>query len=212
MRIKKIILMLIMIFCLNGCVNLDSLEYDDIVNNFSEKAKSTNTYKQGYQYYIPRGLQIKDSGPNYAIISDGDINYYVYFDLVSYNEKKEISYELKPSYLYSKSINSQNKKGYVEIKLWKNNQYLIEIMYNYAKIEVMVDEAFIKEVLINSINILNSIKYNDIVIESMLSDDNLNYTEEIFDMFEESKDNLDNNENKDEIEIKDDIQDTDYIN
>ena len=104
----------------------------------------------------------------------------------------------------------------MEINLQENNQYLIEIMYNYAKIEVMVDKDEINEVLINSINILNSIKYDSIVIEKLLKDDKLNYTEEIFDMFAKKKNNsniLNYSETTEDVSSGEiDIKDTDFLN
>lgn len=37
------------------------------------------------------------------------------------------------------------KFGYVEVNLLKNDKYLVEIMYNYAKIEVIVDKSNLNE-------------------------------------------------------------------
>lgn len=215
MKIKKILLIIVMILTLAGCVNIKSYSYDDIINTLSHKPKKANTFKKGHQFYVPRGLQVEDSGPNYAILSSSDFYYYLYIDLVSYNENKNISYEINENAIYSKSINYNGKSGYVEINLWENNQYLIEIVYNYAKIEVMVDEGLINRALANSISILNSIKYNDIIIENLLKDDNLTYTEEIFDLFEESKDNsnyLNSIDSEIDVEDKEEIKDTDFIN
>ncbi len=213
MKIKKILLILVIILSVYGCSNVKSYSYDDIVNMISTKEKTANTHKKGYQYNVPRGLKVSNSGTNYAILTSGDATYYLYFDLISYFNKQEISIPTNPG-IYFKLLNYDNKTGYVNIKLWENNQYLIEIMYNYAKIEVMVDESLINKTLINSINILKSIKYNDVVMESLLNDDDLNYTEEIFDLFGKVKDNsniLDyaqsNENNQDEFEIKD----TDYV-
>lgn len=215
MKIKKIFLVLIMIFCLTGCVNLKDLSYDNIVNNLSNKAKLPNVYKKGHQFYVPKGLHVYESGPSYTIIASSDTFYYLYVDMVSYNAKKQFNYEIDKDAVYSTMINYNGKSGYAEIKLWENEQYLIEIMYNYAKIEVMVDESLINRALLNSINILNSIKYNDQIIENLLEDDNLTYTEEVFDMFKESEDNSDildfDNEDKNE-EVKDEIKDTDFLN
>ena len=92
---------------------------------------------------------------------------------------------------------------------------MIEIIYNYAKIEVMVDKDMIKNALANSISILNSIKYNDEVIEQLLNDDNLDYTEEVFDMFKDYHDNsdiLDRDTNDETIVEQDEPKDLDYIN
>jgi len=214
MKIKKILLILIVTFCLSGCVRLESLSYDNIINNLSTKAKPANTFKMGHQFYVPKGLHVSDSGENFAILSSTDVNYYLYIDLVSYNAKSEFNYVTNNNSLYSTNINNNGKKGYAEIKLWENNQYLIEIMYNYAKIEVMVDKSLINKTLVNSINILNSIKYNDLIIEDLLNDDNLTYTEEIFDLFEEIKDNSSilNKEDSSKEEFKEEIKDTDFIN
>jgi len=215
MKLKKIFLILIIIFCLSGCVNLNSLNHDTIVNTLSHSPKPANTFKNGHQFYVPKGLQVSDSGTNYAILSSSDVFYYLYIDLVSYNVKKNFNYETNDEAIYSTKINYNGKRGYVEIKLWENNQYLIEIMYNYAKIEVMVDESLIKKALINSIVILNSIKYNDTIIDNLLNDDNLTYTEEIFDMFEEVEENssnLDFEVNDAEEEEQVEIKDTDFLN
>lgn len=213
MKIKRIFLVLVIALCLSGCVNIEKLSYEQIVNNLSLKSKKANTFKRGHQFYVPKGLHLKDSGDNYAILTSPTTNYYMYIDLVSYNAKKNLKYEPKENLVYSTSINYQDKKGYVEIKLCENNQYLIEIVYNYAKIEVMVDESLVKKTLANSISILNSIEYNDLIIEQLLSDDNLDYTEEVFDLFENTKDDsniLDYDEEK--VETEEELEDTDDIN
>lgn len=215
MNIKKVLLILVLILSLTGCVNINNLETDYIINGLMNTPKKANTYKRGYQFYVPKGLQVQETGSNYAILSSSDVNYYLYIDLVSYNKSKELAYEKNKNALYSKRISYDGKVGYAEVKLWENNQYLIEIMYNYAKIEVMVDESFVNKALINSISILNSVKYNDLIIEDLLDDENLTYTEEIFDMFEETIDDsnyLDYVETDTEIEDKDEIKDTDFIN
>lgn len=215
MKIKKMLLILVVLLCFCGCTNIKKLTYDDIVNTLSLKSKNANNFKQGYQYYVPKGLMIEDAGSNYTILSSSDVNYYLYVDLVSYINKKDLNYGLNKNALYSKKINYQDKTGYVEIKLLENNKYLIEIMYNYAKIEVMVEENLINKTLINSISILNSIRYNDSVIERLLSDNELDYTEEVFELFENDKINSDileyekENENIEDEEV---IKDTDFIN
>ena len=216
MKIKKIFLGIIGILFLTGCTNIKNLDYDDIINMLSISNKNINTYNQGFKYYIPKGLSIKEAGSNYSVIEGEKTTYYLYIDLISYFNKKELNYVSNKDSLYSEMIKYQDKLGYVNINLWKNNQYLIEIMYNYAKIEVMVDEELIKEALINSVRILRSIEYNDTIIENLLNDDNLNYTEEVFDMFKDTDDNsniLDYVEDGyDYSEEENQDKDTDYIN
>ncbi len=215
MKIKKIILVLVMFIFLAGCTNVAHLSYDDIINNFSLKEKNASVFKQGYKYYVPNGLKLDDAGSNYAILTSEDATYYLYVDLISYINNKENTYEINNNAIYSKKINYQDKNGYVEIKLWKNNQYLIEIMYNYAKIEVMVEENLVNKVLVNSISILNSIKYNDATIERMLQDNELNYTEEVFEIFENNTVNSDilefEKDNENSL-TQEEVKDTDFIN
>ena len=87
-------------------------------------------------------------------------------------------------------------------------------MYNYAKIEVIVDEGDINKAMLSAISILKSIVYNDSVIANLLEDNVLNFAEEEFDIF-----NNDSNDD-DYIEIgtddfqpiEEEIPDTDLIN
>ena len=213
---KKILLIGVFILLICGCTNVKDLSYDDIIDTISIKEKKPNTFKKGYQYFLPKGIDLETSGTNYSILSSVDATYYLYVDLVSYLNKSDFEYKNNSDTVYSKKINRNDKIGYVEIKLWENNKYLIEIMYNYAKIEVMVEENLINKALINSICILNSIKYNDIVIERLLNDDELSYTEETFELFDEEKNSENNLEYKEETNIdeeqQDEIKDTDFIN
>ena len=57
-------------------------------------------------------------------------------------------------------------------------------MYNYAKIEVIVDSNDIANAIANSLIILSSVEYNDDIIENLLEEDVLNYSEESFNIFE----------------------------
>ena len=216
MKLKKILIVILSIIILSGCTKIDDMSYDNIVNNIGNNIKKANVYRNGYKFYLPKGLSIKDASFNYAIISSLNYNYYIYFDLLAYNENSVVEFNSSDNVFYSKRLFFGNIDGYIEIKKQENNQYLIEIMYNYAKIEVMVDEDQIKEALINSISILNSIKYDKITIENLLKDDNLNFTEEIFDMFEKVKKHTDvlNYTEVDENieEVKEDIKDTDFLN
>ena len=64
-------------------------------------------------------------------------------------------------------------------------------MYNYAKIEVMVDYDDINLALLNSVSILRDLEYNDMIIESLVSNKSKNFTEETYNIFK--KDNKDSN-------------------
>ncbi len=214
MKAKKILLIILSCFILVGCTNLKNVSYDEIMNNLTLAPKRANVHRQGYQFFIPQGMQVKKAGISYVILSSNNIDYYLYVDLISYNAKDNVTYEINQDALYSTTLNYQDKNGYVEVKLQENNQYLIEIMYNYAKIEVMVDESKVKECLSNSATILNSIRFDDLVIKNLLNDDNLDYTEENFNMFDDIKENtnvLDYGDGTNQTENEEKVKDTDYV-
>ncbi len=56
-------------------------------------------------------------------------------------------------------------------------------MYNYAKIEVIVDKSNLNEAMLSIINILKSVEYNDSIIANLMGDDVLNFSEEEFNIF-----------------------------
>ncbi len=203
-----------MAFLLVGCTNVNDLTYDEIVQNFATRSSRTNTYRTGYKYYLPRGMQVNDSTLFNEILEDGRYTYYLYVDAVSYLNDIQYEYETNTESLYSTGIRNDDKFGYVEINLQENDKYLVEIMYNYAKIEVIVDEANINEVMLSAISILKSIVYNDSVITNLLEDDVLNYAEEELDIFN----NNSNNDNYIEVgeddfqPTEDEIPDMDLLN
>ncbi len=212
---KKILLLLILSITLTGCTKVANLSYDEIINTVINNNKDANIYRKGYKFYLPNGLQISSAGSNYIIITSENVNYYLYVDFVSYMANSKSNYKINENAIYSNTINYNNIEGYLEINLKENNKYLIEIMYNYAKIEVMVDNDQINRTLINAINILKSIKYNATIIEKLLADDELDYTEEKFDIFENSTDKSDVLTHEDEINKESEenvIKDTDFLN
>ena len=211
---KKVLLIVGLIFLITGCSNVKDLTYDEIIQNFGTNSSRTNTYRTGYRYYLPRGMQVNDSTLFNEILEDGRNTYYLYVDAVSYINQVEYNYEINPDSLYSSAISNGDKFGYIEINLQENDKYLVEIMYNYAKIEVIVDEASINEVMLSAISILKSIVYNNSVITNLLEDNVLNFAEEEFDIFNNV------NNGSDYIQVgeddfnptEDEIPDTDLLN
>ena len=61
------------------------------------------------------------------------------------------------------------------------------MMYNYAKIEVMVEEKDINETVTNSMIILSSIEYNNKVINHLIGNGSFNGTETDFNIFKTKK-------------------------
>ena len=181
---KKIIILLLSITLLCGCTKIDNNNIEQIINKvISSKSNKANQYKNGYKFYLPSNLVIDKINERNIVFRENDLKYYMFVDIVSYYHKVENSYIVKENTYMSKLINYDNKSGYIEINV-KNNKYLIEIMYNYAKIEVMVDSNDIAAAIANSLIILSSVEYNDDIIGNLLEEDVLNYSEESFNIFE----------------------------
>ncbi len=214
---KKIILILLtLILC--GCSSIQDKGYNDILKEFNSKSKKANVYQTGYKYFLPKGLSRREYLLYNDVISTNKYDYYLFVDIISCYNKHEFSYVENEISYYSKKLEYNDKTGYLEINLTENNQYLIEIMFNYAKIEVMVDEDDINLALKYSVTILNSIKYNEKVIKNLASNNVLNYQEEIYNIFNTtSSDNSslkfdeDINKKVEEI-IPEESKDSDFIN
>lgn len=183
---KKIILLTILLISLTGCVNINSTSVENLISTIKQsKLSLTNEYRNGFTYYLPVNMNVLSSDKANEVLTDGNYNYYLYADMISFYNKTSFDYkENKTSY---KSLNLKDDKasGYLEINQ-KNDKYLIEIMYNYAKIEVMVDKDMINETIANALIVLSSIKYNDDIIENLMGENILNYSEETFTIFDKT--------------------------
>ena len=181
---KKVILLLIILLQV-GCtvVRIDTKSIDNITNVvLSKNNKLYNRIGRGYKYYVPRGVTyIDSSGSNDKLYSNG-VYYYLYLDEVNYYYKKTAKYKEKNNVYYSKKINNNGKYGYLEITQ-KNKMYLVEFVYNYAKIEALVPQNQINETVLNSSYILSTIKYNKNIIKLSLQDNFLKETEETYQEF-----------------------------
>lgn len=182
---KKIILMLLAVFLFTGCtvVRINTDNIDTIINVVLSKENTLyNTVGKGYKYYRPRGVTYIDTTEyNEKLYSNG-YNYYLYVDINSYYYKKEFTYEENDEAYYSKYLEINDKFGYVEINEY-NGLYLIEFMYNYAKIEALVEKDDINQTILDATYILSTIKYNSNVIKIMLNEDYFTDKEERYDVF-----------------------------
>ena len=179
----KICILLIMILAITGCVNIKKTKYEIIINEtINSRVKIYNTYRNGYKLYLPHGLYVDDSNEYNEIIRSNKYKYYLYIDVTSYLNKKNNNYSINNNANYSILINSGDKNGYLEINE-KKGKYLVEIMYNYAKIEVMVDEEDLNEAVTNAMVVLTSVQYNDSVLKNLAIETTLNYKDENVDIF-----------------------------
>lgn len=183
MKIKYIILLILSLF-ICGCTTTKEDSIDNITSRLSSKISEANTYHTGYKYLLPNSMKVTNYMLYNDIIEDNKYTYYLFADVISYFNKNKLEYVKNENAYYSDVFDNGKKFGYIEINLNDNNQYLIEIMYNYAKIEVMVDDDdFINDALTNATTILRSVQYNDDVISNLLGEDVLTFQEEEYDVF-----------------------------
>lgn len=213
---KKIMLLIGITFFLTGCVNIENSSFDQIINYaLKNNVELKNTSSNGYSYYLPMGIKLVENELNNLVFETDKYRMYMYVDLISYNYKIKEIYKKNTSSYYSINIKNDDKFGYLEINLLDNQKYLVEIMYNYAKIEVIVEECDMKTIVSYAMSILSSITYNDTIIESMIGEDILNYNETEFNIFETANNEsnlIEYDENLSENEVEDDVPDTDLIN
>ena len=214
---KKFILVLTLVILFTGCdvKNITDKDIENVINETLElKVQGSNNNFKGYKFYIPRGFTLQNKkGNNYALLSDGDY-YYLYVDIVSYFHKKEIETTFDENLYFSKKISYNDINGYVKIGQPKNDVYFIEILYNYSKIEAYVKKEDLESAIKNSIKVLASIKYNDVVLDTMIGDKTLSYEEEVYDFFESKREDgnfLDYIEEYDAYDKNDVVKDEDII-
>ena len=187
--------MLLSIILFTGCtvVRIDTTNIDNIISIvLSKKNTLYNRVGKGYKYYVPRGVTYIDTTElNDKLYSNGNY-YYLYIDAVSYYHKVKVNYKENKDAYYSKKIDVSGKEGYLEIQKQKNDKYVIEFVYNYAKIEAIVDKEDINEVVLNASYILSTVKFNNKVIKLMLNETYFTNKEEKYDIFADKDNNVSN--------------------
>lgn len=188
---KKYIIGIAILLLLTGCTNIYDSSYDQLIDEtLKEDNVDKNTYLEGYKLYLPSHMTlIGDIDSNNILYSYGD-KYYLYVDLISYYNKKQNEYKIDhEKYEYSKDIDYDDKKGYVAVSD-SNGGNLVEIMYNYAKIEVVTDN--VKRAIVDSLIVLKNISYNYKIIDSMIGSNALVYDSEQFTLLGPDDSNTDN--------------------
>lgn len=179
---KKSFLMLIILLILTGCtvVRIDTSSIDNITKVVLSKNNTLyNRVGRGYKYYVPRGVTYIDSSGLNDKLYSGGVYYYLYLDEISYYYRKSVDFKKDSSKYYSEKIKVNKKVGYLEITE-VNGLYLIEFVYNYAKIETLVPKKDIKKSVLNSSYILSTIKYNPNTVKLSLNEDFLKNKEETY--------------------------------
>ena len=168
---KKFLLIMVLLLCAS-CTRVNDKNYDDIVMNVTRNNSNIyNTTSLGYKYYLPLGVSKvydKDYNQKFKV---NDTYMYLYVDIVSYYYKNNLNLsdsDINNCYYYSPIKSDDNKTGYVKITKEDDNKYFIKIVYNYAKIESYVNDYEISNILSYSMIILDSISYNDKLVENIL--------------------------------------------
>jgi len=190
---KKILLILLILVVSTGCKDIKKESYKNLIDSSIKENynnKIYNTYHNGYKYYLPKYMSIKDGLDYNEKLNSDYFTYYLYVDVISYYNNIKVEYEENKDAFISYKFKYKDKNGYIEVNEI-NNDYLVEIIYNYAKIEVKVDELNLNETIYNSITILSTIKYDKEIIDNLIGENKINSKEESLKIFEEKKDNDD---------------------
>ena len=187
---KKIILLFTLLVIFTGCSikTIDEKVIGEIIDEtLSYKVQEANKYFKGYKYYIPRGFTLSDrKGDNHILLSKGD-NYYLYIDIVSYFHKEKIETTFDNELYFSKKISYNDSEGYIKVRKGKDDFYYLEMVYNYSKIEALVKERNLEYAITNSIKILSSVQYNDVILDTLIGEKTLDYKEEAYNFFESKR-------------------------
>lgn len=179
--------LLFIILMATGCtiVRIDTSSIDTIVDVVLSKDNTLyNQVGKGYKYYIPRGVNYIDTVDfNEKLYSNGNY-YYLYIDAVSYYNGTEPVYAYDPSLYYSREFVINDKNGYLEIKKTNDDKYLVNFVYNYARIQALVTQTDLNEVILNSSYMLSTVKFNNDVIKLMLDEEYFTNKEESYTVFE----------------------------
>ena len=180
-KIVTIMCVLLLTACTNQTYYLNNLTYEDIINiSINETEKTTNINNKGYKYYLPTGFIVsKDNGYNQELLSDDNTKYYLNVDIVSYyyKNKMQSTHNIKDYKYYE--FEYKDKTGYLKITE-NNDDFFVELCYNYAIIEVEVKGSNLRYAISRGIIILNSIQYNDLVIEKNIGNNDIDNAETVY--------------------------------
>lgn len=166
---KIIILFFLVIFCTSCTIyETKDMKIDELEKIFLLNETRYNQSFTGYRFYLPIGIKNDKKVENTFKLSYKNTYMYLYVDLISYLNKTEIKYKPKSSTFYSKKL----KNGFLEVKKLENNEYSYIIVYNYGRIESVVEAKNLNDALGNSMMILSSIKYNDKLLNRVYKKDN----------------------------------------
>ena len=221
---KKLITLLFSLLIISGCTINNVLDSDisTVISKILYTEKTIkNLFMEGYELYLPQGVQVVDKSDYNLKIKDKKSIYYLYIDTIAYYYKTPNSFEKKTGHYYSERISNNGKSGYIDI-VENGDYYFVVLMYNYAKIESYVLKENFNASFINMCDILSTVKYNDKVIGEYVGQKGMTYQEEKFNIFDSDaeidnflkyeeeygtyKDKIDINKDNDIISIEDIVE------
>jgi hypothetical protein len=165
----------------------------EIINESIEETQTyTNVNSKGYKYNLPSEFTVYEDKDYVQILLSKNNLYYMNIDIVSYYYKNKIEAKSNLDDYEFYTFNYNDKTGYLKVSK-ENDTFLVELCYNYAIIEVEVEESELRYAVSRSIAILNSIQYNDLVIGKYIEDNNIENSETIYKI--PKPENTDNNKN-----------------
>ena len=182
---KHIFCLILVILLSSGCslVYVNKQSINEILDNLltTNNILKTESF-DGYSYYLPQGVNLKSGRSANSVLYSNHNKMYLYVDLVSYYHKVENNYEVNKNAYYSRKLDLNNKQGYLEINE-VDNKYYIEFMFNYGKIEAYIDKKDLNQTITNMCYILNSLKFEDSLLEFLIGESSLNYNEEKYNIY-----------------------------
>ena len=188
---KYLIILIVSLTFITGCT-IKKVETDSIKNIFDtvlyREKKLSNTFMDGYKFYIPKGVTIVDKKDFNIKFRDNKAFYYLYVDTIAYHYKTNNTFTTNSSNFYSEKLKNNDFEGYIDIEETED-RYFIVLMYNYAKIEAYVEKDYLYNALTNMSYILSTIKFNDKVIDDYIGSKGTVSQEEDFNIFDSKKEN-----------------------
>jgi len=187
---KRILVLVLTLVCLTGCVVIQDVDLDTIINE-TVGSKYNNLYNhvgRGYKYYLPQTLKSKTTDNLNEIIRSKKCDYYLYVDLISYYNKVEFDRKEDNRNYFSKIIEKDGKKGIVNIIANADDKFLVKVEFNYAFVEVITNKEELNKTVANAIIIVTSMNYQDDVIEKLLEEGSLSSIAETVNIFDSNKD------------------------
>ena len=178
-----------LLLLLTGCsiTRVYDDSFDSIIDSILYKNNSlANTYFEGYKFYLPRGSRVDEKKEYNLEITNHSNVYYLYVDTIAYYYKTKDNHTIDENIFFSKNLSNNGINGYIDITEI-DNKYFVEFMYNYAKVESLVDKNNLSNAFLDICYILSTINFNDSAISYRLKNRRFETKSEEFSIFKSKK-------------------------